>query len=161
MSFPKKSVYKLTTWVDQTSCNPVWLSILTFQFACGMSFYIRCRKLPFSFLFFSLLLLLCDTWFEPLNMLFLGPDHVQVNWNHKSIGNISQLETRPLIGWPSESTIQRPGFQLTYVSNWLMIPKHLHMIRPLAPKQYPPRIKSSSIYEYQITELSMYQIVCT
>ena len=28
----------------------------------------------------------------------LGPDHVQVNWKHKSIGNISQLETRPLIG---------------------------------------------------------------
>ena len=27
-----------------------------------------------------------------------GPDHVQVNWKHKSIGNISQLETRPLIG---------------------------------------------------------------
>ena len=28
----------------------------------------------------------------------LGLDHVQVNWKHKSIGNISQLETRPLIG---------------------------------------------------------------
>ena len=30
--------------------------------------------------------------------LTIGPDHVQVNWKHKSIGNISQLETRPLIG---------------------------------------------------------------
>ena len=28
----------------------------------------------------------------------LGPDHVQVFWKHKSIGNIRQLETRPLIG---------------------------------------------------------------
>ena len=28
----------------------------------------------------------------------LGPDHVQVNWKHKSIRNISQLETRLLIG---------------------------------------------------------------
>ena len=27
----------------------------------------------------------------------IGRDHVQVNWKHKSIGNISQLETRPLI----------------------------------------------------------------
>ena len=26
--------------------------------------------------------------------IHLGPDH----WKHKSIGNISQLETRPLIG---------------------------------------------------------------
>ena len=24
-----------------------------------------------------------------------GPDHVQVHWKHKSIGNINQLETRP------------------------------------------------------------------
>ena len=31
----------------------------------------------------------------------LGPDHVQVFWKHKSIGNISQLETRPMIGQPS------------------------------------------------------------
>ena len=48
-------------------------------------------------------------------------------------GNISQLETRPLIGWPSESINQRPGFhfQLTYVSKTLMLSKHLHMIRPL------------------------------
>ena len=28
----------------------------------------------------------------------LGPDHVQVNWKHKSIVNISQFEIRPLIG---------------------------------------------------------------
>ena len=28
----------------------------------------------------------------------LGPDHVQVFWKHKCFGNISQLETRPLIG---------------------------------------------------------------
>ena len=33
-----------------------------------------------------------------------GMDHVQVNWKHKSIGNISQLNTRPLIGWSSGST---------------------------------------------------------
>ena len=60
-----------------------------------------------------------------------GPEHMQVFWKHKSIGNISQLETRPLIGCPSELTNQRPGFQWTYVSNWLMLPKHfLHMIRP-------------------------------
>ena len=30
--------------------------------------------------------------------IYIGPDHVQVNWKHKSIGKISQLETRPLIG---------------------------------------------------------------
>ena len=30
--------------------------------------------------------------------ILLGPDHMQVNWKHMSIGNISQLETRPLIG---------------------------------------------------------------
>ena len=28
----------------------------------------------------------------------LGPDHVLVFWKHKCFGNISQLETRPLIG---------------------------------------------------------------
>ena len=28
----------------------------------------------------------------------LGPDHVQVFWKHKCFGDISQLETRPLIG---------------------------------------------------------------
>ena len=28
----------------------------------------------------------------------LGTDHVQVFWKHKCFGNISQLETRPLIG---------------------------------------------------------------
>ena len=63
----------------------------------------------------------------------IGPDHVQVFWkNSKCFGNISQLETRPLIGWPSTSTNQRPGgFQLTYVSKTLMLPKHLHMIRPV------------------------------
>ena len=49
----------------------------------------------------------------------LGPDHVQVFWKHKGFGNISQLETRPLIGWPSSSTNQRPGFQLTYSSKTL------------------------------------------
>ena len=64
-----------------------------------------------------------------------GQDHVQVFWKHsKCFGNISQLETRPLIGWPSESTNHRPGFQLTYVSNCLMFPIDLHMIRPLNPK---------------------------
>ena len=52
-------------------------------------------------------------------------------WKHKCFGNISQLETRPLIGWPSGSTNQRPGLQLIYVSKTLMLPKHLHMIRPL------------------------------
>ena len=36
-------------------------------------------------------------------------------------GSISQLETRPMIGCPSASTNQRPGFQfqLTYVSKTL------------------------------------------
>ena len=47
---------------------------------------------------------------------------------------VSQLETRPLIGWLARSifwsTNQRPGFQLTYVSKTLMLPKHLYMIRP-------------------------------
>ena len=57
-------------------------------------------------------------------VLYYGPDHVQVFWKHKSIGNISQLETRPLIGWLARSTNQRTGFELTYVSNWLMLPKH-------------------------------------
>ena len=42
----------------------------------------------------------------------------------KYFGNISQLENRLLIGWLARSTNQRPGFQL------LMLPKHLHMIRP-------------------------------
>ena len=28
----------------------------------------------------------------------LGPDHVQVFWKHKCFENISQLQTRPLIG---------------------------------------------------------------
>ena len=50
-------------------------------------------------------------------------------WKHKCFGNISQLET--LIGWPAGSTSQRPGFQLTYVSKTVVLPKHLHMIRPL------------------------------
>ena len=35
---------------------------------------------------------------EEVLLFCLGPDHVQFNWEHKSIGNISQLETRPLIG---------------------------------------------------------------
>ena len=60
----------------------------------------------------------------------LGPDHVQVFCKHKCFGNISQLETRPLIGWSSGSTNQSPGFQLTYVSKTLMLTKRLHMIRP-------------------------------
>ena len=51
--------------------------------------------------------------------IYLGPDHVQVFWKHMSIENISQLETRPMIVWPSESTNQRPGFQLTYASKTL------------------------------------------
>ena len=54
-----------------------------------------------------------------IHIIHLGPDHVQMFWKHKCFGNISQLETRPLIGWPSESTNQRPGFQLTYVSKTL------------------------------------------
>ena len=29
-----------------------------------------------------------------INLEEIGPDHVQVNWKHKSIGNITQLETR-------------------------------------------------------------------
>ena len=41
--------------------------------------------------------------------LYKGPDHVQVS---------------------ARSTNQRPGFQLNYVSKTLMLPKHLHMIRP-------------------------------
>ena len=61
----------------------------------------------------------------------LGSDHVQVFWKHKRFGNISQLETRPLIGRPNESTNQRPGFQLNYVSKTLILPKYLRMIRPL------------------------------
>ena len=40
------------------------------------------------------------------NLCNLGPDHVQVSWKHKCFGNISQLETRPLIGWPARSTNQ-------------------------------------------------------
>ena len=64
-------------------------------------------------------------------VVLYGPDHVQVFWKHKSIGNISQLETRPLISWLARwSTNLRPGFQLTYVSKTLILPKHLHMIRP-------------------------------
>ena len=54
-----------------------------------------------------------------------------------SIVSISQLETRPLIGWPRGSTNQRPGFQLTYVSKTLMLSKHLHMIRPLISLALP------------------------
>ena len=58
----------------------------------------------------------------------LGPDHVQVFWKHKSIGNISQLETSPLIGWLARSTNQRPKalfpidlcFQLNYASKILV-----------------------------------------
>ena len=42
------------------------------------------------------------------------PDHVQMFWKHKCFGNISD-----------RSTNQRPGFQLTYVSKTLMLPKHL------------------------------------
>ena len=42
---------------------------------------------------------------------------MQVFWKYKCFGNISQLETRPMIGWPSESTNQRPGFQLTCFQN--------------------------------------------
>ena len=38
----------------------------------------------------------------------------------KCFGSITVLETN-----------QRPGFQLTYVSKTLMLPKHLHMIQPL------------------------------
>ena len=34
----------------------------------------------------------------PLFIEHFGPDHVQVFWKHKCFGNISQLETRPLIG---------------------------------------------------------------
>ena len=58
----------------------------------------------------------------------------------KSIGSMSQLETRPPIGWPARSTNQRPGFQLNYVSNWLILPIDLHMIRPLV---YRLMVKSS------------------
>ena len=32
--------------------------------------------------------------------LYEGPDHVQVFWKHKYFGNISQLETMPLLGQP-------------------------------------------------------------
>ena len=71
-------------------------------------------------------------------IFFNFSDHVQVFWKHKCFGNISQLETRTLIGWPSESTNQRPGFQLTYVSKTLTLPKHLHMIRPLVYSQQQP-----------------------
>ena len=36
-----------------------------------------------------------NSWLESRYVLakLLGPDHVQVNWKHKSIGSISQLET--------------------------------------------------------------------
>ena len=40
-------------------------------------------------------------------------------WKHKSNGNISQLETRPQIGWLARSTNQRHGFQLTNASKTL------------------------------------------
>ena len=49
----------------------------------------------------------------------------RVKWGNKGrimckcFRSISQLETRPLIGWPSESTNKRPGFQLTYASKTL------------------------------------------
>ena len=33
-----------------------------------------------------------------VGIVYLGQDHVQVFWKRKSIGNVSQLETRPLIG---------------------------------------------------------------
>ena len=56
---------------------------------------------------------------------------MQVFWKHKCFGNISQLETMSMIGWRARSTNQRPGFQNTIVSKILMLPKHLHMIRPL------------------------------
>ena len=49
---------------------------------------------------------------------------------YKCFGNISLLETRSLIGWLARSTNQRPVFQLTYVSKTIMLPKHLHIIRP-------------------------------
>ena len=42
----------------------------------------------------------------------------------KCFGCISQLETRPLIGWLAGQPIRG------LVSKWLMLPKHLHMIWP-------------------------------
>ena len=51
-----------------------------------------------------------------INLEEIGPDHVQVNWKHKSICNLSQCETRPLIG-SIMSANHRPSFQLTYASS--------------------------------------------
>ena len=46
---------------------------------------------------------------------FYGPDHVQVFWKQKCFGNISQLETRPLIGWPTrQGPTKRSLFRRTF-----------------------------------------------
>ena len=63
----------------------------------------------------------------------------------KCFGNICQLKNRPLIGWPSKSTNQRPCFQLTYVSKTLMLPKHLHMIRPYRYIWCTMKLKNSKL----------------
>ena len=85
------------------------------------SIYVTVQSVFFMFVLFK----------KVVPLVLMGPDHVQVFRKHKSFGNISQLETRPLIGWSSDWTNQRIGFQLTYVSKTLMLPKHLRMIRPL------------------------------
>ena len=63
---------------------------------------------------------LCNEWCRAESCAIILE---KVNRKHKSIGNISQLETRPLIGWLARSTNQRPGsrpgFQLTYASKTL------------------------------------------
>ena len=49
--------------------------------------------------------------------------YARISYWTKCFGSISQLETRP-------------GFQLTYVSKTLMLPKNLHMIRPLVQYEF-------------------------
>ena len=103
---------KIWTWNMKHECA---LKIIETK-GEGKSVDIAAERIVVVYLYFTQL----SQW--ALNILLpaqIGPDHVQVNWNHKSIGNISQLETRPLIGWSSGSTNQRPGFQLTYVSKTL------------------------------------------
>ena len=68
---------------------------------------------------------------------------MQVFWKHKCFGNISQLVTRPLIGWPGLWLVDLASQPIRgQVSNWLMFPKHLCLETlthdPAAKSVYPP-----------------------
>ena len=54
--------------------------------------------------------------FNSISKFGLGLDHVQVFWKHKCFGNTKTGQ--PIRG---------------LVSKTLMLPKHLHMIRPVVP----------------------------